>query len=301
MNLIKITALAAGIVLSLTACENEIISFPGELAVNDIVLPEQNADMNPGKDEELNKELKSNQKNPENEKLFNPQGAVNIQDWDKKIIKTANLNLEINDFKTFGELVHDQVKKAGGYIAQEQQKETEYSIENNIIIKVPVNQFDNVMNALTSAAVKTIGKNISAEDVTMQTVDVRSRLEAKKQVRARYTELLKQAKNMEDVLNVQSEINQIQEEIEATSGKLNYLKQSASFSTIHINYHQVLNPGIIDNDPAYNTRIWSSFKNGWIWIGEVFIGIISIWPLWLFGLTGWLMVRKTFSKKLKQA
>lgn len=301
MNLIKITALAAGIVLSLTACENEIISSPGELAVNDIVLPEQNADMNPGKDEELNKELKSNQKNPENEKLFNPQGAVNIQDWDKKIIKTANLNLEINDFKTFGELVHDQVKKAGGYIAQEQQKETEYSIENNIIIKVPVNQFDNVMNVLSTAAVKTIGKSISAEDVTMQTVDVRSRLEAKKQVRARYTELLKQAKNMEDVLNVQSEINQIQEEIEATSGKLNYLKQSASFSTIHINYHQVLNPGIIDNDPAYNTRIWSSFKNGWIWIGEVFIGIISIWPLWLFGLTGWLMVRKTFSKKLKQA
>lgn len=301
MNLIKITALAAGIVLSLTACENEIISSPGELAVNNIVLPEQNADMNPGKDEELNKELKSNQKNPENEKLFNPQGAVNIQDWDKKIIKTANLNLEINDFKTFGELVHDQVKKAGGYIAQEQQKETEYSIENNIIIKVPVNQFDNVMNVLSTAAVKTIGKSISAEDVTMQTVDVRSRLEAKKQVRARYTELLKQAKNMEDVLNVQSEINQIQEEIEATSGKLNYLKQSASFSTIHINYHQVLNPGIIDNDPAYNTRIWSSFKNGWIWIGEVFIGIISIWPLWLFGLTGWLMVRKTFSKKLKQA
>lgn len=301
MNLIKITALAAGIVLSLTACENEIISSPGELAVNDIVLPEQNAEMNPDKEEDLNKELNPDQKKPENEKQFTPQGAANLQDWDKKIIKTANLNLEIKDFKTFGELVHDQVKKAGGYIAQEQQKETEYSIENNIIIKVPVNQFDNVMNVISTAAVKTIGKNISAEDVTMQTVDVRSRLEAKKQVRARYTELLKQAKNMEDVLNVQSEINQIQEEIEATSGKLNYLKQSASFSTIHINYHQVLNPGIIDNDPAYNTRIWSSFKNGWIWIGEVFIGIISIWPLWLFGLTGWLMVRKTFSKKLKQA
>ena len=283
MNLIKITALAAGIVLSLTACENEIISSPGELAVNDIVLPEQNANMNPGKEEELNKDLKSDQKRPEHEKQFTPPGAITIQDWDKKIIKTANLNLEIKDFKTFGELVHDQVKKAGGYIAQEQQNETEYSIENNIIIKVPVNQFDNVMSVLSTAAVKTIGKNISAEDVTMQTVDVRSRLEAKKQVRARYTELLKQAKKMEDVLNVQSEINEIQEEIEATSGKLNYLKQSASFSTIHINYHQVLNPGIIDNDPAFTPVYGALLKMAGYGLGKFLSALFQ------FGLYGCLV------------
>ena len=135
----------------------------------------------------------------------------------------------------------------------------------------------------------------------MQTVDVRSRLDAKKQVRLRYLDLLKQAKNMEDILHVQSEINEIQEDIEATSGKLNYLKQSASFSTININYYQVLNPGAVDNDPAYNTRIWSSFKNGWIWIGELIIGLISIWPLWLFGLIGWMITRKMFSKRIKQA
>ncbi len=301
MNLIKITALAAGIVLSLTACENDINSSSEVLALTDITLPEQNADINSNKDEQLNKDFKLNQKNLDQEKQFTPPGSVTIQDLDKKIIKTANLNLEINDFKTFGELVHDHVKKAGGYIAEEQQKETEYSIENNITIKVPVTQFDIVVKALSSAAVKTTEKNISAEDVTMQTVDVLSRLEAKKQVRTRYLELLKQARNMEDVLNVQSEINEIQEEIEATSGRLNYLKQSASFSTIHINYHQVLNPGAVDNGPAYNTRIWSSFKNGWIWMGEFIIGVISIWPLWLFGLTGWIVIRKTFPKKLKQA
>ncbi len=295
MNLLKITALAAGIVLSLSACENDINSTSEESAISDIILPEQN----PGKTEETNKGF--DQKSPDQEKQFSPTETITIQDLDKKIIKTANLHLQINDFKIFGTLVHDQVKKAGGYIAEEQQKETEYSIENNITLKVPVNQFDNVVNALSTPAIKIMEKKISAEDVTMQTVDVRSRLEAKKQVRARYVEFLKQAKNMEDILNVQSEINEIQEDIEATAAKLNYLKQSASFSTIHINYHQVLNPGAVDNDPAFNTRIWSSFKNGWIWIGEVMIGVIAIWPLWLFGLIGWIVIRKTFPKKLKQA
>ncbi len=295
MHLIKIAALAAGIVLSLTACENEINSSAEDSAIMDIIPPEQK----PGKTEETNKSF--DQKSPESEKQFTPAGSVTLQELDKKIIKTANLHLEINDFNIFGKLIHDQVKKAGGYIAEEQQKETEYSIENNITLKIPVNQFDNLMNTLSSAAVKTIQKNISAEDVTMQTVDVRSRLDAKKQVRLRYLDLLKQAKNMEDILHVQSEINEIQEDIEATSGKLNYLKQSASFSTININYYQVLNPGAVDNDPAYNTRIWSSFKNGWIWIGELIIGLISIWPLWLFGLIGWMITRKMFSKRIKQA
>ena len=295
MHLIKIAALAAGIVMSLTACENEINSSAEDSAVMDIIPPEQK----PGKTEETNKSF--DQKSTESEKQFTPAGSVTLQELDKKIIKTANLHLEINDFNIFGKLIHDQVKKVGGYIAEEQQKETEYSIENNITLKIPVNQFDNVMNTLSSAAEKTIQKNISAEDVTMQTVDVRSRLDAKKQVRLRYLDLLKQAKNMEDILHVQSEINEIQEDIEATSGKLNYLKQSASFSTININYYQVLNPGAIDNDPAYNTRIWSSFKNGWIWIGELIIGLISIWPLWLFGLIGWMITRKMFSKRIKQA
>ena len=295
MHLIKIAALAAGIVLSLTACENEINSSADDSAIMDIIPPEQK----PGKTEETNKSF--DQKSTESEKQFTPAGSVTLQELDKKIIKTANLHLEINDFNIFGKLIHDQVKKSGGYIAEEHQKETEYSIENNITLKIPVNQFDNVMNTLSSAAVKTIQKNISAEDVTMKTVDVRSRLDAKKQVRLRYMDLLKQAKNMEDILHVQSEINEIQEDIEATSGKLNYLKQSASFSTININYYQVLIPGAVDNDPAYNTRIWSSFKNGWIWIGELIIGLISIWPLWLFGLIGWMITRKMFSKRIKQA
>ncbi len=301
MNSIKMAALAAGIVLSLTACENGINASSKELVVNDIIVAEPMTDRKIDKEEDGKKDFKISQTDPAKKAQSALTESTPIQDWDKNIIKTANLTFEIKDFKAYGELLHNSVRKVGGYIAEEQQKETEYSIENNITIKVPVNQFDIVVNTLSSAAIKAMEKNIRAEDVTGQVVDTRSRLEAKKQVRARYIELLKQAKNMEDVLNVQSEINGIQEEIEAASGRLEYLKQSASFSTIHINYHQVLNPQAIDKDPAYNTRIWSSFKNGWIWIGEVIIGLILIWPLWLFGFIGWFLIRKTFSKKLKQA
>ena len=85
---------------------------------------------------------------------------------------------------------------------------------------------------------------------------------------------------MEEILNVQSEINDIQEEIESAAGRLNYLSHSSSLSTIQLIYYQVLNAFAKDNDkPAFGTKLSHAFRQGWDWFGELFIGIISIWPL----------------------
>src|SRR4051812_35669085 len=49
--------------------------------------------------------------------------AANI-DWDKKMIKTANVRAEVTDFKTFNTAVHSNLKRFGAWIASEQQTET---------------------------------------------------------------------------------------------------------------------------------------------------------------------------------
>ena len=63
---------------------------------------------------------------------------------------------------------------------------------------------------------------ISTEDVTGEVVDTRARMEAKKQMRDRYLALLKQARNMKEILEVQTEINTIQEDIESASGRVGF-------------------------------------------------------------------------------
>ena len=144
---------------------------------------------------------------PQNE----PDKAKQIQqtpqakpDWDKKIIKTAALNLKVKDYKAYNSSLRDKIKQAGGYVAQEQQTQSDYKIENAISIKVPVDQFDNAVTLITSGVEELNEKKITSQDVTTEVVDVRSRLESKKQVRLRYLDLLKQAKNMQDILSVQS-------------------------------------------------------------------------------------------------
>jgi hypothetical protein len=193
-----------------------------------------------------------------------PQVSSKI-DWDKKIIKTANLNGEVKDYKLFSKQLSDKVKNHGGYVSSEEQTQTEYKIENTVVIKVPVDQFENMVNDLVNDVVKINEKRITSDDVTTELVDGKSRLEAKKQVRLRYLDLLKEAKNMGEILNVQNEINQIQEEIETVSGRINFLGHSSAMSTINFTFAQVLNASIPQQSAnSFTTRIKSAFANGWV-------------------------------------
>src|SRR5437016_5215024 len=69
-----------------------------------------------------------------------PASASNV-DWDKKIIKNATLTVEAKSHKSFNDFVHEQVKRSGGYVAEEEQNKSDYKIENIVTIKVPVDQF----------------------------------------------------------------------------------------------------------------------------------------------------------------
>lgn len=220
-----------------------------------------------------------------------PQSAN--PDWDKKIVKTANINLEVKNFKTFNDLMHKSMRQNGAYISQEEQTESTYKIENTITIKVPVFAFDDVVMQLASDSDKLVEKKISSEDVTMQVIDAKSRLETKRAVRLRYMDLLKQAKNPDDMLKVQGEIDEIQEQLEAASGRIAYLGHSASFSTINLHFYQVLDAGAkVDEEPTFLHKIKESFGNGWKWISDVLIGLIALWPLWIAGLAGWMAIRR---------
>ena len=221
-------------------------------------------------------------------------------DWEKKIIKNATLNGEVKDYKAFSKQLNEKIRKYGGYLSTEEQSQSEYQIQNSVVIKVPVDQFENAINDLAKDVSRLNEKHISSDDVTTQLVDGKSRLEAKKQVRLRYLDLLKQARNMEEILTVQKEINVIQEEIELVNGRINSLSDKSAMSTIHFTYFQVINEAAKvagDRDPNFMNKVKTAFANGWYWLGELLVGLVSIWPLLTVIILGtWFFRRKQMPK-----
>lgn len=158
---------------------------------------------------------------------------------------------------------------------------------------MPVEQFESMLDELTVADGKIYERKISSQDVTGEVIDTKSRLEAKKQVRLKYLDFLKASKNMEEVLQVQHEINAIQEEIEAATGRVNFLSHQSAFSTINLTFYQPVNGYVAgDLSPSILTRLSNAFISGSDWITDLFVGLVGVWPLLLL-IFGGLFVYKS--------
>ena len=217
--------------------------------------------------------------------------AAAYPDWDRKIVKTADLTIEVKNFRRYSSQLHDAVKQSGGYVAQEQQTQSAGEIENTVSIKVPVDRFQDLLAELPGDSDRLVEKKISSEDVTMDLVDTKSRLETKKEVREKYLELLKQVHSMKDIIAVQNEINDIQQQMDQASGRIAWLGHSAAYSTINLRFYQVLDATVRDDpSPSFFHRLAGSIGEGWKGFSSLFLEFISVWPLWIvlaFGI-GWI-------------
>lgn len=214
-------------------------------------------------------------------------------DWNKKIVKNATLNIEVENYTKYNEAIHGITTRWEAYIASEQENSSEYKIENAMTIRIPVQFFDDAVNQISSQQGKVMIKQITAEDVTSEFLDTKARLEAKRIVRQRYLDMLRAAKNVGEILQIEREANDIQEEIEAAQGRVEYLNHTAAYSTIQLTFFQILNQSAIDQpSPGFGKRVLTALSDGLKWTSELLIVILTLWPMWIAIFLGVWMIRR---------
>jgi Domain of unknown function (DUF4349) len=214
------------------------------------------------------------------------QSTAPLFQTERKLIKNGSLIFKVDDVKEAKLQLDKLIKEANGYPSNETQSNSEDRLEYNIIVRVPASKFDEFINNTIKLADKVDSKNIATEDVTEQFIDTEARLKTKKELEVRFREILKQAKNVEEILSIESQLSNVRTEIEAVEGKLNYLKSQISMSTINITYYEVI--GI---DFGFGSKFIHSFAAGWDNLLSFIVGITSLWPfvLALAGGVFWFM------------
>jgi len=216
-----------------------------------------------------------------------------------KIIKSAHVRYKVNKVKMATGQINKMVQQFSGYISDQRFQNTVYQIENRFTIKVPEQHFDVLMDSLTQVAEFVDYENITTEDVTEEYIDLKSRLKTKLEVKQRYETILRQrAKTVKDILATEEKLRVIQEEIEATQGRLNYLTNKVSYSTIQVDLYETVD---YKETPDSYTRTFFSktkegFSFGWRLIENIVLGIIYIWPLILMGVLLFFIIRRKFRK-----
>lgn len=196
---------------------------------------------------------------------------------ESKIIKTANLEFETQDLGATYQRIMALIKANKAFL-QKDNTGKQYSREfHEMIIRVPTENFQKVVDGISEGVNYFDQKEISRRDVGEEFVDLTARLKAKKTLEARYLELLTKAKNVEEMLQIERELANIREEIEAKQGRLNYLSDQVSMSTVYINFYKVnVTSGVTQ---SYGSKMGNALKGGWNGISAFFLGLLYIWPL----------------------
>ncbi len=206
-----------------------------------------------------------------------PPPAPNVP---KKIIHTADIRFKVDDLRKAEMSIKARVQAMGGYISNTNQNRQSGNLENSWTVRIPAEKFEIFLGDVEKESVYTDSKNVSAEDVTAEYVDNDLRIKSKQKVFERYLELLKQAKNVQDIMAVEEQIRVIREEIEAKEGRQKYLNDQISYSTVTLNFYQETESSSAPEQPFY-VKIWKNFVEGWNSFFAMIIGLFYLIPYFL--------------------
>jgi len=237
------TLLVAGLLILLASCSS------GDSSKADIQMESSSMSHD--------KATMEQEKKVETEELANEQS--NVIPTDRKIIHRAELQLNVKNLENTQLIIEKKVSEYGGYIVESNvHRESEESISARLTVRIPEQHFQKFLTDAEGEAAEVLNRNVTGEDVTEQYIDLESRVKSKRTVEQRLLEFMGKAEKTEDLLKISSDLSKVQEEIELIVGKMKYLENQTSFSTIEIAMYE--NSVIVPGLDGKNLDTWEKTK-----------------------------------------
>ncbi len=201
---------------------------------------------------------------------------------EQRIIKTGELSLEVDNVASALADVRAVAAGLGGYVGGSQAGTLEESA--SLTLRIPAARFDEALSRLRELGGKVVGESTQEQDVTSQVVDLQARIENLEASEASYRALAERADRVEDVLAVQSRLDEVRGEIEQMRAQLENVTGQADLSTLTVTLLPAAAPVQAQAegwDPgarlaeavAALVGIGQAILNGLIWIGVVIVPV----------------------------
>ncbi|HET9998204.1 MAG TPA: DUF4349 domain-containing protein [Nocardioides sp.] len=217
------------------------------------------------------------------------------------LIKTGAVSLRSADVGRTRYDVQVLVDEQGGQVADDK-TETDKSgepLRARMVLRVPVDSFEDVMNALGS--METLAStSTSSEDVTTQLIDVEARIKAQQASVERVRQLLAQARSIRDIMAIESELAQRQAELDSLAQQQAYLEDQTSMATVKVNIERKPDPKAPvteDDDSGFLAGLaagWDGLKTTVVAVATVVGAVLPFAVVvLLLAVPVWLLVRRT--------
>lgn len=136
-----------------------------------------------------------------------------------------------------------------------------------VVVRVPASRFQDAVQFVERSGEVT-ERQIKAQDITEQMMDLRIHLDNAEKLRQRLAELLAKADKIEDAIKIESELARVTGMIDATKGKIRFLESQAAMSTLRVE----LNSPVPQNSRGTGPRLpfaWVEQLGGGLVAGNI--------------------------------
>lgn len=191
---------------------------------------------------------------------------------DRKIIKNGDISFETHNLEQTKSHIIKTVNELGGYISEDRVYDYTSTIEHSLTIRIPAQNFDLLLEKISTQIKRIDSKSIDILDVTEEYMDVETRLQTKREVQAKYRALLTKANTVQDILSIEREIGEIQYEIERAEGRMKYLDDRIALSTLNVRYYEKSSTPF-----QFGYQFTKGLKNGWKGFLWFIVGLAHMW------------------------
>lgn len=174
----------------------------------------------------------------------------------RMVIRTGNISVNVADVDKASTEIRQLIESSGGYVensqidnitvpqAQDingssQIKETTEK-HANLTVRVPEAEFENMFNNIKGMG-KPVSENMNGSDITAEYRDTTARVDNLKIQEQSLKQLMTKAKNVDEILRIESELNRVRTDIDINSGNLKRWDNLVQLSTINV-YMKELKP-----------------------------------------------------------
>lgn len=192
-----------------------------------------------------------------------PQQKVSLTDVDKtqvvneavdrRIIRNADLTIEVESTTEAQHRVTAIAESHGGFVVTSEAKQRENidpsrrTLDIKLVARIPSVRFGAALDEIKKLAKNLPAENVTGQDVTEDFIDLEARIKTQKALEVQFLEIMKQARKVQDAMEVQSQIADVRSQIESLEGRKRFLENRSSLSTITVN---IQTPKMITVNPT---------------------------------------------------
>ena len=182
----------------------------------------------------------------------------------RKWIVTMDMSVETQDLDAALSQLGDQIGGFEGYVENQNiHNGSSYSGRRyrsaNLTIRIPVAKTEE-FTAQVGDICHVVSQNKQQEDVTLTYVATESRLNALKTEETRLLELLAQAEDMSDLLQIEARLTDVRYELESVTSQLRVLENQVDYATIHLFIEEVRDY----TDTKEDKTVWQRISGGFV-------------------------------------